>query len=603
MKFGRVSFYFATALTVVVPIGLCSQPAFAQSVPDELRRLQKCYAMFVKKRIQTSDPLWTSVSSGSMSGTDACMSIFDQAQLNSNGKISHYTGDPDSDVGSRVLESFLEFQRSQFTVPEYTSVIAGGNLMTADLIDANDPSYHFLYSLFKPGESFSNVVTRDSNVMAIRHSQTQSHSRRVTSIGTVLSFVQGHTIIDTGVPGGNRISIRSADSWNVVPAQVGELVGLTEDTRNNVLSVGDANHNDPILHSAQSTVASGHTLQYSVNANTGTAPFTYSLLFEPVNSATNLPGGSSINSSTGVFTAGSVAGTFGVMVTDAVGRKAFLNNSINTGTSNTGGAKNSTAFPYSFGEGVNITASYGAGLIGTQAYLLGNNDKSGPVTGGTNAYRVWAKNVLSDLLCRTVPVLRSSDVLNLNLVQPSSNLPFRQGISCMQCHGSMDPMAGAIRQLRVGYAAYQDGSGGIGVKYYAPAAGVNTQPAAAYPEMGEDASFYKRPPDSGLLYRSYDGTLVSKSVTGLRELGQALAQTNDLYVCAAKHYYKFLTGIDADLSDLTDPINAPQLTDGQMNFRKKVIALGMQLKQDQSLRSMIRSIIASPTFINPDYGK
>jgi len=587
---------------MAMSIGPSAQFASAQSAPDELRRLQKCYAIFVKKRIQTSDPLWTAVLSGSMSGTDACMSIFDKAQLSSSGKVS-YTGDPDSDVGPRVLESFLEFQRSQFEVPDYLPTLSAGNVMTADLIDTNDPSYHFLYSLFKPGEPFSNIVTRDDNIMAIRYSKTQSHTQRVSSIGTALSFVQGHTIIDTGVPGGTRISIRSADPWNVVPAQVGELIGLTEDTRNNVLTTGDASHNDPILHSAQSNVAIGKTLQFSVNSGTGTPPFTYSLLFEPVNATSGLPGGSSINASTGVFTPGSVTGTFGIRVDDAVGRSAFLNNSIIAGANNTGSGKNSTAFPYSYGEGANITASFGAGLIGTQAYLLGNNDKNGPVTGGLNAYRVWARNVLSDLLCRTIPALRSSDVLNLKMVQPASSLPFRQGISCMQCHGSMDPMAGAIRQLRAGYSAYQDGTGAIGVKYFAHAAGINTQPSAAYPEMGEDSSFYKRPPDSGLLYRSYDGTLVSKSVTGLQELGQALAQTNDLYVCAAKRYYKFLTGIDADLSDLSDPINAPQLSQGQMNFRNKVIALGMQLKQDQSLRSMIRSIVASPTFINPDYGK
>jgi hypothetical protein len=481
MKFGGICF----SLLLLLPAH-----AFAQSSgSDELKRLQKCYAMFVKQRIQTTDTLWVKVANGTLNGTDACMQIFDKAKLGTDGRISK-TGGVYDDIGGRVLATFLEFQRSQFEVPEYMPILPTALRNSADLIDANEPAYHFLYSLFKANEPFSNVVTRTYGIKALRFSN-YSRSRSILSLGTGVAFKQGNRIFNNDSP---RVMTQDASSWPVTLVETGTLVGLSMDTTQNVSS----------------------------------AP--------------------------------------------------------------------ATQFAYAANR--NVNEHFGAGVLGTQAYLAANNDKAGPVTGGLNSYRVFAKNAMSDLLCKTVPALRSSDVLSF--VKMNSNLPFRQGISCMQCHATMDPMAGAIRNLRTASVAHDNTSGAFGVRFFTKVANENTQAAAAYPELSEDSNFSKRPADATLFYRSYDGSLVNVSVRGLDDLGQKISQTNDFYACAAKRYYRFLTGINVDLSDLSDPINAPNLSAGEIKYRNQVISLGQQLKQDQSLRSMLKSIIASETFIRPD---
>jgi hypothetical protein len=92
-----------------------------------------------------------------------------------------------------------------------------------------------------------------------------------------------------------------------------------------------------------------------------------------------------------------------------------------------------------------------------------------------------------------------------------------------------------------------------------------------------------------------------KEVEGLQQLGESMATTNDLYVCAAKRYYRFLTGIDVNLADLGN-INTPAISLGEKFQRERVIKMGLDLKSHQSLRSLIKNIIKTEAFIYPDRG-
>jgi hypothetical protein len=165
----------------------------------------------------------------------------------------------------------------------------------------------------------------------------------------------------------------------------------------------------------------------------------------------------------------------------------------------------------------------------------------------------------------------------------------------MQCHSTMDPMAATIRNA-VHFPFY-----------FAPQLVFNwynrppDRAPAALPTLEKDSEFWRRPPEGALKYRSYDGTLTSVSVLGVQQLGEELAKTNDLYVCAAKRYYKALTGISVDLSD-SGAMTSPVLTKGELFHRNKVISLGNSLKASQQLRTLIKAIIESPTFIYPDKG-
>jgi hypothetical protein len=120
--------------------------------------------------------------------------------------------------------------------------------------------------------------------------------------------------------------------------------------------------------------------------------------------------------------------------------------------------------------------------------------------------------------------------------------------------------------------------------------------------MSPDPEYSRRPPDFSLKYRSFDGKLIELPGTGIAALGQALAQGDDLYVCAAKRYFHFLTGIETDMRDDSDPLNPLNLSPSEVKYRNRVIELGKQLKQDQSVREMFKRIIGSPTFIYPDRG-
>lgn len=244
----------------------------------------------------------------------------------------------------------------------------------------------------------------------------------------------------------------------------------------------------------------------------------------------------------------------------------------------------------------NVNEHHGAGIIGSQAYLLGNLGKTTNSNGGSNLFRRWGKHVLSDLLCRDLPALRSKDVISE--VHGNSTISFRTGISCMGCHSSMDPLAGAIRNV-ANVHSHNTSNTTNRVNFIAK---INpTLGSAPFPTTKVDASFYKRPPEGKLYYRSHNGNLISQDFTGMEELGELLAKTDDLYVCAAKRYYRFLTGIDVDLSDPGD-INSPQLSDGAKFQRERVVSLGLELKKHQSIRSLIKAIIKSDAFIYPDKG-
>jgi len=236
-------------------------------------------------------------------------------------------------------------------------------------------------------------------------------------------------------------------------------------------------------------------------------------------------------------------------------------------------------------QGRNTNAHFGGGFMGSQAYLL--------ATWNGSNFRVWAKDLLADALCKEIPVLRSLDVLQA--VKPESTFAWRQGISCMQCHETMDPVSAAMRTQGLIRASP------VNEARFWVSRPID-RPSAPYPSMSPDPNYSRRPPDYYLKYRSFDGTLVNLEGTGVASLGQALASRDDLYVCAAKRYFQFLTGIEADIRDDSDPLNPLDLSPSEKKYRQRVIDLGKQLKQDQSARELFKRIISSPTFIYPDRG-
>lgn len=485
-------------LLISLSLLLFSQLLQAQA-SDELRRLNKCYGLFVRERIPTDHPLWVAVSKGTKSGTDACMEIFDKAKLTSSGELPKTNGNYDYE-GMRVLNSFLRFHKSQFEIPDFATVVGTGvDRSTRDVTDSNEPAYHFLYSLFAPEQKFSDVVTRDFSIRSRRYSMKSERSRSVAS-GALPLITQG------------------------------------------------------VYKSVQD--ADGRSIFIPDDAKGGVSPF------QPVLPETGILIGLDVDQEDNSIDPSHFESNFGVL------------------------KFNST----------NVNQHLGGGIMGSQSYLLANLGKDGFVSGGTVLHRRWGKHVMADFLCRDLPALRSKDVIAE--VDAESKIAFRTGISCMGCHSSMDPLAGAIRNSRAAWS-HNGGQPHNRVKFIG-----HRPPDMAYadfPSKAADGSFFRRPASARLYYRSYNGELVMKEVEGLQQLGESMATTNDLYVCAAKRYYRFLTGIDVNLADLGN-INTPAISLGEKFQRERVIKMGLDLKSHQSLRSLIKNIIKTEAFIYPDRG-
>lgn len=232
--------------------------------------------------------------------------------------------------------------------------------------------------------------------------------------------------------------------------------------------------------------------------------------------------------------------------------------------------------------------SLGGGFLGTKSYLLMNLGRSNysPMDGGLRVPRLWAKAAINTLMCRDLPVIRRAD--SVPFLQ-ATGIPFRQSTTCMQCHASMDRLSYTARNISYNTIPILSDDGNMQASVWP-----TTEPA----EVGQvtaDNRFHLRPTNGVLYYRAYDGRLVNEPVRSIAELGSAFAANNDMYVCAASRYFKFFTGIEVNLNDIGDT-NKPVMTAAEIKYRDQVIAMGLELKTTQNLRTLIQRILSSDIY-------
>jgi len=274
---------------------------------------------------------------------------------------------------------------------------------------------------------------------------------------------------------------------------------------------------------------------------------------------------------------------------------------------------NATTGATSISKYGSLALNLGGGVIGSQPYLLMNSGL------GTNRFadgaakmsRRWSRNLLTDIMCRDLPVIRKEDALIY--IQPTitADTPaFRGNADCMQCHASIDNMARTIRNIRstrnlncrdIDPHPVRGGKVRLGtslIEYLTPTlneigttdgdcnnTGSNNVNACKYPH---------RRPLGSFVFRTHDGKLIEKSIEGPGQLGQALAETEDLYACASARYTKFFTGVDVKMADFNGA--ATPLNPEQNKAKKFVVDLGKKLKSHQSLRTLILDIISSDLY-------
>ena len=245
----------------------------------------------------------------------------------------------------------------------------------------------------------------------------------------------------------------------------------------------------------------------------------------------------------------------------------------------------------------------GGGILGSQAYLLNNlDDMASTLPDLEKTHRIWAKNVYQDILCRSLPVLRDSDVTGL-VSTSTSALAFRKDKACVQCHASMDTMAGFIRNQRlVRTGTCQTNTGQNPWRFNQMTLIPQSWSASdnfAWPAV-KTPGYRKNKPQGWLYFLNYNNQIVLKKVEGLEQLAAEIKALPDFYMCAAQRYYEYFTGIKVDLAPRTT------MTCDEEFYRDQVISLGAKLRTananfNKDPLLLVEAILSSAEFKKRDF--
>ncbi|MGZ3770622.1 MAG: hypothetical protein ACXVCP_11585 [Bdellovibrio sp.] len=260
---------------------------------------------------------------------------------------------------------------------------------------------------------------------------------------------------------------------------------------------------------------------------------------------------------------------------------------------------------YSF----DLYKTFGGGILGTPIYFMLNygHGRGVEANATTKVPRRWSQTNMTSLLCATLPALRESDIKQF--IVGNSSAPFRNSASCVMCHATLDQMAYTARNLVVGNSDFFVMSAGS--KIYSKTA---LHLTSYKPDMTSVsgwpsepvANFHRQVSSGRLFFRSMTGELIDKPVADIASLGAAMAETPDYYSCAAKKYFEFLTGITVALYDQTNPANAElnlKLSEEAIADRKFIESLGKELKETQSVRLLVKRIMASDYYKEVNFRK
>lgn len=252
-----------------------------------------------------------------------------------------------------------------------------------------------------------------------------------------------------------------------------------------------------------------------------------------------------------------------------------------------------------------VSFTLGAGILGNQAYLMSTINTTAVYSsdGAIKMPRKWARAVYHDLLCRNLPNVRRVD--GLPFVDTAADAPFRKSSACVYCHASIDRMSSVIRSVVYHNAG---GTEHNADGYFANTVfNVRAQTPIASTGIWLSKANYRFPnmtPASGVLYyRDYQGKLVDQNIADIADLGRKISQSDDFYICAAKRYYQYFTGVDANIGDISDPVQPVALSTAETRHRDIVIQLGLSLKVHQSLRQTIETILRLPAYKKSDFNR
>lgn len=512
-----------------------SQSSFAQEI-SQASVFNRCYIQLTGRPVPLNHSLISKVKSGTLTAIDACVEVLHKGRLSAAGEIAERS----DDEAKAVLNTFYSFHRTWF--PSNTvDVISGYDPFeyngTVDLYDATEPALALTFSMFGDGQKYSDTLTRDKGVRAIRIEDEDVKTRQGWKTSHPGRFLSNN--------------VRMQDS----------LFSFRDDTNANTVVSRNINKHVSIKKSVP-TIAVGDLV--------GIRPTSESFIVPNISLV--------------------------------LGRdKGLAHPGLN--------------YSYDFFK------TFGGGVLGMPIYLLqyyghGFNMK---FNGSTKTARRWSMQNMESFLCANLPALRESDVERF--VDTKSTVPFRNSTSCVMCHATLDRMAYTARNITVGatdiFRVNMDGD----VKTDANGNTVSPPPAflrnavaiTSYKASNESITgwpaaevenFHLQNPTGRLYFRSSTGALINKPVSGIAELGKAMSETDDYYLCAAKRYFEFMTGVVVPLYDRTDPRNANlnlTLTNEAIKDRSFVENLAQELRRTQSVIEMTEAIMKSPYYGKENY--
>lgn len=253
------------------------------------------------------------------------------------------------------------------------------------------------------------------------------------------------------------------------------------------------------------------------------------------------------------------------------------------------------------GESTNLTRHYGGGILGSPSLFLNNVEQYGAMDGGLKVHRRWANNIFYDVLCSSLPSLKetSKPVADEHKIftDQKTELPFRGSKTCLTCHTTIDNLAHVARNVQIRQSSTNTFTRDLRESEVTTKAirdmffvlGHKPRKDAIVP-IDSDNLYQRRKPEGSVTYIDFNGKLIDVPVEGLQQYGEVLALQDDIYACAAKRYYHFLTGLDV-------PLKKPSDTDKFASYhRAQVVALGKKLKSNGSLKTLVQDILNSPSF-------
>ncbi|WP_044557686.1 c-type cytochrome [Halobacteriovorax marinus] len=229
----------------------------------------------------------------------------------------------------------------------------------------------------------------------------------------------------------------------------------------------------------------------------------------------------------------------------------------------------------------------------TQAYILNNmgRDPGEINNGGLVIPRTWSRKVLNDFLCRDLPAVRIEDTVKY--VQRDSKIKFRSKSSCMQCHTTIDPMAGVIRNSQAVYTS-SAGDSSIHIRYFKV-----SEPKSNNLLTDVDRKFHLRPPTGRFIYRNNNGNLIDQEFNNIHELNKIIISSDDFYQCATKKVLYYMTGIDINLEDNIFNKDLDKRSTYLLSVLKD---LSEKFKKSGDMKLLIYDIINTDLYQQEDFG-